>query len=86
MSELIYRFSFDAAKFNKQAYFCVVVIWLTVLICAVLSIWGQPFSRKQRTFWILVVVGLPLFGLLSYLPFSIRKEDYPGLFTINKKK
>lgn len=86
MSEMLYRFSFDAAKANKQMVLFAAMIWLVVLGCAASSIINQPFSKKQRTFWLMVVVGLPLFGLLSYLPFSIRKEHYPGLFNTKKRK
>ena len=86
MSELIYRFSVDAVKLNKQVLLCSIVIWIAVVSCAVSSILNQPFSRKERMFWVLVILGLPLVGLLSYLPFSIQKENYPGLFNIKKKK
>jgi hypothetical protein len=37
----------------------------------------QPrFDSRQRWFWILMVVCVPVFGLLAYLPFSIRREGY----------
>jgi hypothetical protein len=86
MSELLYRFSLDAVKLNKQALICAIGIWVLVLGCAISSIVSQPFSKKQRTFWFLVICGVPFLGVLSYLPFSIRREHYPGLFNIKKKK
>lgn len=86
MSELLYKFSVDAVKLNKQVLILAITIWLVVLGCAVTSIITQPFSKKQRTFWMVVVFGIPFLGLLSYLPFSIRREHYPGLFNIKKKK
>jgi hypothetical protein len=86
MTELIYRFSVDAVKLNKQVLVCSLAVWMIVIGCTIMSIVGQPFSKKQRMFWVLMVVGVPLFGLLSYLPFSIRKENYPGLFNNSAKK
>lgn len=85
MSDVLYRFSFNAVKLDGQLGACVLTIWLLVLGCTVSSILNQPFSKKQRTFWLLVVICVPLIGLLWYLPFSIRKENYPGLFNTRKK-
>jgi len=77
MSELLNRFSFDASKFNLQVALFMVIIWLMVLGCAVLSIRSQDFSPRQRWFWIITIVCLPAVGLLCYLPFSLNK-DRPG--------
>lgn len=77
MSELLNRFSFDAIKFNSQVAVFLVIIWLLVLGCAMLSIKSQSFTQRQRWFWIIIVVGLPAVGLLCYLPFSLSK-DRPG--------
>jgi hypothetical protein len=84
MSEIMYKFSGDAVKVDGQMLACALLVWFIVLGCALSSVLTQPFSKKQRTFWAFVVLGLPLLGLLAYLPFSIRKENYPGLF--NSKK
>jgi cytochrome bd-type quinol oxidase subunit 2 len=78
MSELLDRFSFDASKFNAQVAVFMVIVWLLVLGCAVLSISSQSFTRRQRWFWILTIVCLPVVGLLCYLPFSLSK-DRPGM-------
>jgi hypothetical protein len=40
------------------------------------SILSQPFSSRQRTFWIVVVIALPLVGALAYLPYSTRKDEF----------
>lgn len=80
MSEIIDRFNVTDPSLSHQAFICAIVIWVIVVVCSIMSIVGQPFSKKQRMFWMVVVMGLPLVGLLSYLPFSIRKENYPGLF------
>jgi hypothetical protein len=79
MLEQLSKFSLDAVKFTKSMFVCYVIIWLMVVGCALHSIWHQPFTRRQRLFWMLLVVGVPLLGVLVYLPFSFRKETDPGL-------
>ena len=79
MLEQLSKFSLDAAKFTQSMFICAMVIWLMVVGCALHSIWIQPFTRRQRLFWILLVVGVPVLGLLVYLPVSFRKETDAGL-------
>jgi phage shock protein PspC (stress-responsive transcriptional regulator) len=79
MEQLLSKFSWDAAKFTRPMFVCTVVIWLMVVGCALHSIWHQPFTRRQRLFWVLLLIGVPVLGLLVYLPFSFRKENDPGL-------
>ncbi len=74
----------DAAKTDGLTWACVIIIWLLVTACAVSSIYKQFSNPKQRFSWVLLVVCLPIFGLLWYLPFSFKKEDYPFLFASNK--
>ena len=85
MSDLL-SLSAEATKFNRQVIACAIALWIAVVVCAVSSLWNQPFSKKQRSFWSLVICALPLIGLLAYLPFSIKKENYPGLFNTKKRK
>lgn len=86
MSELLSRFSVDAAKFNAQIGFFIALVWLVVIGCAISSIAGQqPFSKKQKVFWTVVVAALPVVGIILYLPFALRRENYPGLFNVKNK-
>jgi uncharacterized membrane protein YhaH (DUF805 family) len=80
MSEILNRFSLEAAKFNGQVFLCLFLIWIALVACAIISINSQKFSDRQHRSWILVIVFVPLFGLLAYLPFSIRREDLPQVF------
>lgn len=80
MREILSRFSWDAIKFNEQVLACMIVVWGAVLLCAMSSIRGQPFSKAQRAFWMALVICLPLLGLLFYLPFSFRASNYPEFF------
>jgi hypothetical protein len=80
MSEILSRFSLEAAKFNWSVFFCLFLIWIAMVICAIVSINSQSFSDRQRRLWILIVTCVPLFGLLAYLPFSVRREDLPQVF------
>ncbi len=82
MSEIFSRFSFHAGKFHGQVWICLAGIWLVVLLCTLASINSQPFSARQRRFWILAVCLFPLVGLLAYLPFSCRWEQLAQLLFI----
>jgi len=80
MSELLNRFHFQEASLTLQVWLAAAVIWLAVIICTITSILGQPFSARQRLMWTCIVAGIPVFGLLAYLPFSIRRDDLPTAF------
>lgn len=86
MSEIFNRFSLHAAKFSSQVWLCLAVIWLVVLGCSIASIRAQSFSVRQQRFWLFVVICVPLFGVLAYLPFSFRREQLLQLFFIRQQK
>src|SRR5688572_17417189 len=86
MREILNRFSLEAAKFSAEVVICLLVIWAAMVACAIVSINSQNFSRRRRWMWIWIVVGIPLFGLLAYLPFSVRREDLPHLFLMTIQK
>jgi hypothetical protein len=86
MKESLNRFSLDAVKFNEQMLLCLIAIWLVVVGTAISSIYSQPFSKKQRLFWILLVICLPILGLLIYLPFSMPEGRQSALLSFVKKK
>ena len=80
MSHLLNRFSLHASAWNDWVIVVLVFIWAGVVGCAIASVLTQPFDRKQRTFWIALVILLPFVGLLSYLPFAFNKEELPHMF------
>ena len=86
MSDIFSRFSLHAAKFSGQVWLCLAFIWLVVAGCAITSIQAQPFSARQRKFWISAVVFIPLLGVLAYLPFSFRREQLAQLFFIRLQR
>src|SRR4051812_41767834 len=86
MIEAIRRFSLEAAKFNGQVFFFLFVVWAVLVFCAVTSIRSQGFSERQQRMWIWVVLGVPLLGLLVYLPFSVRREDLPQILLLIMQK
>ena len=86
MSEILNRFSLDAAKFNSQVFVSLLLIWIAMVYCATISINSQGFSARQRRLWIWIVICVPLLGLLAYLPFSIRREDLPQVFLMKIHK
>ena len=38
MSEILNRFSLEAAKFNSQVFLFLVLLWIAMKYCAVLSL------------------------------------------------
>ncbi|HEX4085472.1 MAG TPA: hypothetical protein VHY22_11210 [Chthoniobacteraceae bacterium] len=86
MSQILRHFSLQAAAWNGTVVFAIILLWCGVVGCVISSIIAQPFDRRQRIFWIAMVVLLPLVGVLSYLPFSFRKEDLPHIFIRKKKR
>src|SRR6266581_1858168 len=86
MSEILNRFSLEAAKFNSQVFLSLFLIWITMVYCAVISINSQGFSERQRRLWIWIIVAVPLLGMLAYLPFSVRREDLPQVFLMKIHK
>lgn len=82
MSELLSRFTFQESKLTSQIWLVTLALWIAILLCAISSIRAQPFSGKQRAFWLFVVICVPILGLLAYLPFSIRRDELPTAFLI----
>ncbi len=68
MTDLLNNFSVDAIKLNWQTITCAIILWFTTLYCGIWSINQQPFNRRERMFWTVIVIAIPLFGLLGYLP------------------
>ena len=80
MSSILSRFSFESAKWNSGVSLALITVWVAVLACIFSSILAQPFDRRQRVFWMAIVVLLPGIGVLAYLPFAFRKEQLPPIF------
>ena len=86
MNNLLNRFSLESVKWNDQIMLCLIAIWLVVLGCAISSVMGQPFNKQRRTFWMILIIALPVVGLLAYLPFSFKREDLPQIFQTRSSK
>ena len=74
------KFGLESIKWNDQILACMIVIWIIVVACAVSSVLSQSFERNRRIVWLVLIIGLPLFGLLAYLPFSVKREGLPQIF------
>lgn len=60
-------------------WWCVAVVWLLVLASALHSISKNRCTRRKKAFWAVLVIAVPIFGLLAYLPFSLSHELFPLL-------
>jgi len=69
MRDFLYtNFSVDAAKLTWHVHACAVLIWIATVYCTLWSINQQPFNRRERLSWSVIVICVPLFGVLAYLP------------------
>jgi hypothetical protein len=84
MSSLLSRLSYDALKFDNGVLAGMLLVWVVVAVCGVHSVLNQPFEQKQRWFWVLLIVCLPVIGLLSYLPFALSKDRPSAYFKRSK--
>lgn len=66
--EFLNNFEISAEKLNWQVKTCAVILWIAALYCTIWSINQQPFNRRERLTWTVVVIALPLLGMLAYLP------------------
>ena len=73
-------------RINSAAIVLLLVLWLIITGCAISSILSQPFTKKQRLFWIVFVLVAPMIGILAYLPFSFNKEEVPDIFLMKQRK
>jgi len=86
MNSLLDRFTLESIKWNTQVEIAVFLLWAAVVGCAISSVLCQPFERGRRIFWICLIVAVPVFGLLAYLPFSFRGEGLPQMFQSRSSK
>ena len=86
MSSLFNKFTLTDARCDTSLLICAVLLWCVVVACAISSIFSQPFNKRQRVFWVALVIGVPLVGVLAYIPFSFRLEDMPHIFLRKSKR
>jgi hypothetical protein len=74
LTSFLNKFDFSNPRISGEILFFVALIWCIVVACAVWSIFVKMRSWPARTFWTLMVVGVPVVGLLLYLPFSMDND------------
>ena len=83
MGRFLYRFDFnvEAAKMDGLTWAIIIGVWVVVVACAIGSVFalGQRFTPRQRWGWIALIAGLPVVGLLIYLPFSVMRDGLSAL-------
>ena len=80
------RFSLQSMRIDSVVITCLFGIWLVIIACVISSILKQPFTKKQRFFWILFNLAVPIVGILAYLPYSFNKEEVPDIFLMKHKR
>lgn len=67
---------------NTQTFIAISALYLVVLVCTLWSIFetgSRPARRSHQWAWAFIVVAVPLLGVLTYLPFSLKHEVFPFL-------
>lgn len=89
MKAILDRFDFwiSESKMDSLSWTIVIVAWLVVVVCSLGSViaHGNRFTTRQRWFWFWMIVGIPFFGVLAYLPASVLKDGYSILKTTKKQ-
>lgn len=77
LETLFSRFDFSAPNQNWQVLVAALIVWVAVLVCTLSSIRSREMPSADRRFWMIIVTAVPLFGVLAYLPFSLRRDSVP---------
>jgi len=85
-ARLLRKFSLTGGQNTPATNWCAILLWCIVVACTISSILAQPFNRRQRIFWITLVIVVPFIGVLAYIPFSFRMEDMPHIFLPKSNK
>lgn len=68
---------FSGPNLHFQTFLLAAGLWAMVVCCTVASILSKGFPRAKRNGLVLVVVLVPIFGVLFYLPMSLQRESLP---------
>ncbi|MFM8469804.1 MAG: hypothetical protein ACKODH_07525 [Limisphaerales bacterium] len=86
MKDIMQRFSVDSAKLGSQTYSIAALLYFILLGCTIWSINVQPFNKKEKSFWTLIVICLGPLGILIYLPTAWRNAATGSLSFWRKPK
>jgi len=87
MKDLLQRFSLESVKINSQTIAIAVLLYLVLVGCVLWSIQVQPFNKKERFSWMVIVILLGPFGILGYLPVAWRNAATGSLsFWVKPKR
>ena len=86
MKDILQRFSLESVKINSQTISIAVLLYFILLACTIWSINVQPFNKKEKSFWTLIVVCFGPFGILFYLPTAWRNAATGSLSYWRKPK
>ncbi len=86
MKDILNRFSLDSVKINSQTISIAVLLYFVVLGCTIWSINLQPFNKRDKSFWTMLVVLFPAFGILFYLPTAWKNAATGSLSFWRKPK
>ncbi|NBR86021.1 MAG: hypothetical protein EB141_14120 [Verrucomicrobia bacterium] len=86
MKDILQRFSVDSAKLTGQIYSIAVLLYLIMLGCVIWSINQQPFDRKRRSLWTMLVIMFGPFAILPYLAIAWKNAATGSLSFWRKPK
>ncbi|PAW89335.1 MAG: hypothetical protein B9S33_03325 [Pedosphaera sp. Tous-C6FEB] len=86
MKDILNRFSLESVKISNQTISIAVLLYVVMLACVIWSIHEQPFNKKERFFWLVIVILFGPFGILAYLPVAWRNAATGSLSFWRKPK
>jgi len=88
MGKIFDRFEYriDSVKMDDVSWMIFIGAWLVVVACSLGSVYAHHnrFTKRQRRMWVAIILGLPLIGVLLYLPSSIIRDGYNILKSTKK--
>lgn len=77
MRDVLIRFlTGNAINDHPMIYWGMGGAWLVMVVTTIFSIRSQPIRLIYRLIWMLLVLGVPVFGLLLYLLWCLTRFDY----------
>jgi hypothetical protein len=86
MKDILQRFSLDSVKINSQTISIAVLLYLITLGCVIWSINQQPFDKKRRSLWTMLVIMFGPFAIFPYLAIAWKNAATGSLSFWRKPK
>jgi hypothetical protein len=70
---------FRAQNSHPMVYIGLAAVYLVMIGCSISSICKESYGRGTKTFYIILVLAVPLLGMLAYTLHCIWRADYSAV-------